>query len=53
MAFIPLFLNELTMFNPIFFALFIESDRAKTDGPDPEIPDPIAPLSNATFFKSL
>ena len=45
----PDFLKEDTIAFPIIFALLSESDSANTDGPDPEIPHPMAPESIADF----
>ena len=43
----PNFLKEDIIAFPIIFALLSESDSANTDGPDPEIPHPMAPESIA------
>ena len=45
----PDLLKESTIVFPIIFALSSESDSANTDGPDPEIPHPMAPESIADF----
>ena len=43
----PAFLKDPIIALPIEFALSNESDSANTDGPDPEMPHPMAPESIA------
>ena len=47
----PYLLKELQKLSPIFLAISSLFESAKIDGPDPEIPQPKAPDSNAEFFK--
>ena len=50
MLFNLFFLNASTIADPTFLAISSESLKANKAGPEPDIPQPIAPVSLAIFW---